>query len=367
MYKISYPLKDATIYENRPEQNTGIDQILELRKFAKGESYETSNNKFAGWNENYNSRILIKFDLSSLIEDETYVASGSRHYLTLKTTETVALPLEYSINAYPLSEDWVNGNGNFNDSPQITNGVSWKYKSNAEIEDEWQTGTIEFATVSGGGSWNDSYEATQSFKFNKTSDIRMDVTDIVNAWIDTTIPNHGFIIKRPQSDETDFKEYGIIKFFSKETHTIYIPTLQSYWNTDPIYTGSFLQNDEIKDDFIVYAENLRDKYTQNESIRLRLVARDSYPTKSYVRNQTEINKRRLPENTTFSVIDYVTRIPIIEFDEIGTRVLTDNEGHYIDLNFNNFLPVRYYSILLKIRKNGRTYVYENHMNFRIER
>ncbi len=366
MYRITYPLKDTTLYENRPDQNTGIDQILEIRKFTKGEFFDSPENKFAAWDANYNSRILIKFDLSNLLNETDFNVMGSKHYLTLKTTEASALPLEYTLYAHPVSEDWTNGNGNFNDSPQIQNGASWKFKTNAQTADEWSLGTIEFTSVTGGGSWNNAYEATQSFSFDRTPDIRMDVTEIVNAWISGDIPNHGFILKHSTDSETNFEEYGELKFFSKETHTIYIPTLQSYWDTGTEYTGSFINNPAITDSFIVYAKNLKSKYSPSEKIRLRIAARDKYPEKSYVRNVTDINRRKLPDNTFFSIIDYVTKTPIIEFDTVGTRIKTDDAGHYIDLDFSNFLPVRYYKMLIKTVIDSREYIIENDINFRIE-
>ena len=48
--------KDATIYERSGSMNTGIDEILELAKVVS--SSDTTNI--------YNSRALIKFDLSNI-------------------------------------------------------------------------------------------------------------------------------------------------------------------------------------------------------------------------------------------------------------------------------------------------------------
>ena len=40
MYRIYYAEKDTTLYERFPEQNTGIDEILELTKNASGSKIE---------------------------------------------------------------------------------------------------------------------------------------------------------------------------------------------------------------------------------------------------------------------------------------------------------------------------------------
>ena len=36
MYRIFYAERDTTLYEKYPEQNTGIDQIIEISKTASG-------------------------------------------------------------------------------------------------------------------------------------------------------------------------------------------------------------------------------------------------------------------------------------------------------------------------------------------
>ena len=81
IYRI-YGQKDTTIYEpsTRKQQNTGVDEILEVTKFYD----ELTEEDFEG-----NSRILIKFDISSISES---VASGDisgsiKYYLNLTSTE----------------------------------------------------------------------------------------------------------------------------------------------------------------------------------------------------------------------------------------------------------------------------------------
>ena len=65
--------------------------------------------------------------------------------------------------------------------------------------------------------------ASQSFEY-ETDDMRMDVTPIVNKWLDETYPNEGFIIKRSGSigntdentDEGSQDRLGDFKFFSRQ-------------------------------------------------------------------------------------------------------------------------------------------------------
>ena len=56
MYRAYYAKKDTTLYERYPEQNTGIDQILELTKIASGSRL---NGLIQA--KTYNSRFILDF------------------------------------------------------------------------------------------------------------------------------------------------------------------------------------------------------------------------------------------------------------------------------------------------------------------
>jgi hypothetical protein len=85
----------------------------------------------------------------------------------------------------------------------------------------------------GGGTWYTGSYCSQSFAY-KTADVQMDVTSIVNQWLSASIPNNGFILF--SSDELNATGSGFtLKFFSRDTNTIYSPYLDVAWN-DAVYT-----------------------------------------------------------------------------------------------------------------------------------
>ena len=98
MYKLIYPKKDTTIYEKHPERNSGVDQIIEITKFAPGESYTDVTDQYAAWDTPYNSRILMEFDLTDLkraITNGDVHTGSAKYYLNLKSheaTSPTALP-----------------------------------------------------------------------------------------------------------------------------------------------------------------------------------------------------------------------------------------------------------------------------------
>lgn len=371
MYKILYPRKDSSVYERYPDRNTGIDQILEIKKYAVGEPYDDQSDPIASWGTTYNSRIFIQFDLTDLqtVYDNSNNTGSAKYYLVLNSSEADSLQTEYTLYAYPLAQSWKNGNGYYNDDPEVTNGVSWVYRSGELVGDTWSTGsgTIESVSVSGGGSWNSNYEATQSFSF-QSPDVRMDVTNIVDAWLSGTIPNYGFVIKLSQEAESNFEIYGSMKFFSRETHTIYLPKLEAFFPENQTYTGSFTSKVVATDPYVIWVKNLKSKYTRGEVAKFRLGVRDQYITKSYSNTSSGITERKLPTNTLFSIVDHVTNLPMIPFDSVGTKVNMDNNGHFILVNTESLLPVRFYKILFKIfDSDGNETIIDNNISFRVER
>jgi hypothetical protein len=121
-----YPIKDATIYERKPDTNTGLDQIIELEKITA----KTIDSDSVYWNNNYNSRILLQLDINeikNLIQNGT-VKKTNKYYLNLFSAHAENLSLSYSIYAYAVSQSWNPGKGYFIATPPIKEGVSWTYR-----------------------------------------------------------------------------------------------------------------------------------------------------------------------------------------------------------------------------------------------
>lgn len=370
MYKLLYPKKDAAIHELHEERNSGVDQIIDITKFAIGEQYDDIIDPLASWGTTYNSRIVMQFDLTDLqkdISNGTIDTGSAKYYLKMYSAEATALQTEYTLYAYPLAQSWVNGNGNYNDEPEIQNGVSWKYRLNNKTG-TWDSGSgsVEYQTIQGGGSWNASYPASQSFSF-ESPDVRMDVTNIVKAWLSGSISNNGLIIKHSSESESNDQIYGSLKFFSRETHTIYVPTLQVLWNSNSGYSGSFSTKTELTESYTIYCKNLKAKYPTNTKFKLRFGVRDTYVVKSYSSVLESAPERRLPDTSYYSIIDVGTGIDVVPFDTIGTKLDMDDKGYFILLDTTNLMPIRFYKIIFKvIDDNDVETLIDNNFAFRIE-
>lgn len=199
----------------------------------------------------YTDRSLLKFDLTSI---SSSLASGAisapKFFLNLKVCNEYSLPISYTIYALPISQSWDMGDGYESDEGSYE-GVNWWYRDN-DLETEWFTGSVttpkeavdfinnpSLATASfkyGGGTWWTGSVASQSFAYD-SSDIKMDVTDIVMQWISASIPNEGLILVT--SDELISTGSGFaLSFYSRDTNTIYSPYLDAMWSDATFTTGS---------------------------------------------------------------------------------------------------------------------------------
>jgi hypothetical protein len=365
MYRIYYAERDTTLYERYPDQNTGIDQILELTKTASG-------SKLLGivQGKTYNTRFLIDFgtqitDLATDISKgniptlSNATSTSASAFLNIRAADASDILHSYDIKAYPISESWTNGNGNYSDNPIQKYGASWNYRDSEDLATSWNTGSAHSANTSagtsisaGGGTWitGSGFEASQSFS-NESPDIRINVTDIVNQWVNGTITNNGFIIKFPYNDEISTEVLGSLKFFGRETHTIYVPRLEITWN-DQSRDGNLTSIST--DTYVPYIKNIKSEYKRSEIARFRVGVRPEFPNKSYATESFYLTSDRLPESSQYQIFDSITDEIIIKGTDVITDSTTlishDNDGSYFDLRMDSFMPERFYRIELTISR-----------------
>ena len=380
MYQLYYIDRDATLYERKPAQNTGIDPILELTKIA-------ADTKFEGilQSDTYNTRILLDFAsqitaLSQSIVNNEIPNLGSNSksssvYLSLIAADAAELPLSFELKAFPISQSWVMGNGYKIDNPVTTKGVSWYYRDAEDPGTRWNTGSAASSgdasatELLGGGTWmtGSGYEASQSFVNPRSLDIRMNITNIASKWLNGSIPNNGLVLKRTTTDERSTDVFGSIKYYGNETHTIFIPRLEIAWD-DTVTSGTGSFNMITTDTYVPYFKNIRPSYRAADKAVFRIGVRPEFPVKSYSTGSTYLTEYRLPTSSYYSVTDAYTNQIIIPYDRNATKISCDSNGSFFRLNMNTFMPDRYYRILLKIERDGDTdiQIHDNGYYFKIE-
>lgn len=351
-----FPTHDATLYEKYSKRNTGIDQILELDKTLPNVPDLDGNY----WDSTYNSHILMKFDIPYVkrLIDRNVISKKAKFYLNLKAIEASELPIEYTLYAHPVSKNWVNGQGSFSVVPEITTGVSWDYADGYFFGQgaKWITGSLttgttgSYTTREGGGTWFTSSVCSHSFDYVSIPDMRMDVTSIVHQWLSGSIPNYGLLIKHSDELEKSSTYVGSLKFFGRDSHTIYLPKLEASWN-DAVLTGTG-SLEEVGDNFIIHISNIKRQYRSESKEIFRIVTRDVNPPMTYATSSRFLQIKRLPTSSYYAIQDYTNTDYIVPFNTEATQISVDSKGSYFRLDMNTFLPDRYYKIVIKTIQRG---------------
>jgi hypothetical protein len=352
MYYFVTSSKDATLYLQQPSQNTGRDEILEVSKTYYGNLKDVAHT-------------LIKFDTDTL---SSKISSGevtmSEATLLLRECESDEVPLDYTIYANIVSGSWEMGIGTrFDDI--TSDGVSWKQRNNNVewLDDDYATGVT--GSLNGyGGTWFTGSESTQSFSYEST-DISMDVSASLNEWISGTYSNEGFILRHSSVFENDTNDYGQLKFFSKETNTIYQPKIRIGWDDSYFTTGSLTELSE--DDIKVTFKRLKSTYKVNSKPKVLVFGRELYPLKTYTNEFAYNDVKFLPSTTYYQVKDAITDEVIIPFSNYS-KVSCDSNGNFIRLNLENWETNREYYIEIKVDRDGVVeYFSDKDLTFLVEK
>jgi len=350
-----FPNDDTTLYEASSSLNTGLDAILEITKLGDPSG---SAGSLVSSGSIFNTRALIKFNITSI---SASVADGTitspKFYLKLYATEVKDLNISYNLKAFPVSQSWNPGQGRLFNNPKSDVGASWKYRDSKLIGTQWTTASFaavstgSFISEPGGGTWYTSSVASQAFS-SQTADVRMDVTDIVMSWISSSVPNEGFIVKRPMSEENNSTAYGSLKFFSRDTNTIYLPKLQVAWDDSSFATGSLSALTD--EDIILYMKNNVNSYPSGSRSKFRVVGRERYPAKTFATQSSALTIKYLPTSSYYCVKDASTEETIIPFDPDYTKLSCDGTGNYFKLWMDGLQPERYYKFVFRVDTEGNT-------------
>lgn len=353
MHYFTFAEKDTTLYEVSKSMNSGLDEILEIRKDVSdtGDVINVS-------------RILIKFDITEVSESIQNGRLGGaipKFFLNLYDARPTSLATSQSLYAYPVSQSWTMGDGRSYDIPNVEEGCSWRYRVGKTDGTLWGHDTM---VSSSGGAWTSGSGFEGELNFNhKSSDFRMDVTDIVFKWMSGSISNHGFMVKRSGSvgnndintDEGSSERLGNFAFFSSDTHTKYPPTLETVWYDSKWETGSLspLTSTNLED-MVIYMKGLRPEYKENAKARFRVVGRERFPETTYSTTPSNLTVKYLPSGSSFySIKDAATHDVIVPFST-SSLLSCDSSGNYFNLDLEGYQPERYYSLAFRIQSGSNT-------------
>jgi hypothetical protein len=386
MHYFEFGKRDATIYSGGTTSsiNTGLDEILEINKTVN------DNGTIANV-----SRVLIDFDYSTISQSivDGIIPSTANYYLNLYDATSEEVEAEQNVFAYMVSGSaWKQGTGKLDHNPVTKDGVSYQYRDE-ENSTPWVTGSV----LTDGGAWFTSsidgqYEVSSSYQitFDK-KDLRIDVSDLVKNHIysSSAYPNRGFILKRESiaptdytfafnsgsdttKDESSSDRLGNLKYFSRETHTIYPPKLEVVWDDSSFSTGSLsaLSADDLSR-LKVYFKGLRTEYKEGSKVKFQVVGRELYPTTAFSSSAAELSVKFLPSASAFyEVKDADTEEVIIPFGT-GSKISCDSNGNFFRLWMNGLQAERNYRFCIKVVSGSGSdeeiNYYDDNYEFRVVR
>ena len=344
VYKL-FPIKDSTIYSGYPVMNTGLDELLEVN--SEFPITLTPSPRVA--------RSLIQFDQTEIDKVFDTKILNSNWSSSLQTFISVAegVTQTSTIYCYPLTGSWVNGTGQYLDSPQTMNGVSWDFtQDNPNII---------------------SVEKSQSFSQRSTKDLNINITDQISLWYSSSkdldsgyvsVKNEGLILK--WSDNLEFTAnrsvQPIMKFYSVDTNTIYPPTLNLKW-VDVSYNTTLTEISTT--DLFIGLDSNPGVFRADSINRFRLNVRPEFPVRTFQTASIYTTNFALPQDSYYAIKDLDTNEFVIDFDTDFTKISCDNNSNYFDIYMNGLQPERYYKVLIKTTISSSVIVKDEDYYFKV--
>ena len=337
------PEKDAFVNSAKPYNNSGRDEIVEIGKYT---------DPFGVVQE---SRIAVSFDtdeISTLITKygiNNYSASVLYYFATGNE-----VPSNFQIKCSPISGSWINGTGKFDDLPNLYDGISWTSYNNS-TSSVWTTPGVDTYNVS----------SSVDFKYNQELDIRVDVTSFISSSLSNNLYKDGYLLQLNTSSisETGLSTY--LKYYSRETNTVYTPGLELKWDDSVYNTGSLSVLED--QDITINISNNKPFLKDSGVHRVRLHNRPTYPPRTFSTSSLYVQNYVLPENSYWGIKDEYSEEMFIDFDEKYTKISCDSKGSFLSLHLDSFQPERYYRLLVKTTLDGSDLVIDTNNIIKVVR
>ena len=376
VYKL-FSEQDAFIRSQYPAQNTGRDEVLEISNINGINQLSSAQGDLPAVN-----RALIQFDNSDLnnIITNTVATSSYQVSLRLYLANAGNLPLDYTIQAYPVSQSWDMGTGRVADDPKTDNGCSWTFAGESGSNRWTTTGfsnyvTASFGSTVGGSTWytgsTETFEGDlldpesgQVFDYTSNKDINMFVTDTVRLWLTGSggIVNNGFVVKL--DDTVEFgTNFVSTNFFSMDTHTIYPPALEIKWDDSMVdnyfITGSGTGSIVTSSAFISKFTNLQSTFEDSMIYNFEVKTRDTFPARSFQTQSVYLNTKLLPTSSYWAIKDAKTGEMVVDFDSNFTKLSMNSGSNYFKVYMDGLEPERYYQLMVQTIVGDETIVVDS--------
>ena len=370
IYKI-FPTKDSTLYSLYPSMNTGLDAVLEISNILNT-SLEPDV-----------ARYLVEYDTNEIkdIIDNKILGKEFDVFFRNYISTAQGINADVELEIFATAQSWNNGTGQYSDTPETNDGVSWKFRnfiSGSTWDMSGNVGAYGFTgsfnslySPQGGGSFFTSSalipQVTESFGLRSNKDLELNVKEFAKLWYSGSIPNYGFLTKLSSSAEfyPSSSMQPILKYYSVDTNTIYPPQLEFRWRDYSLYspsTASIVNTKQIK----LSLDDNQGEFQPSSINRFHVNVSPLYPTRSYqITSSLFTGINYLPTSSYYAIKDLATNEFVINFDTQYTQISSDSRGNYFDVYMSGLEPERYYKILIKTEIDGSTLILDDDYYFKV--
>lgn len=338
------------------EANMGASDIIEV--FSIYGQASTSSVERA--------RSILEFDMSQISADRIsgkLPTSGSVNFvLRLSNAEhSFTTPSGFTLSVHAINGAWTEGDGLDMETYRDTGASNWLSKS---------AGTLW--TSPGGDILEGEYFKDKVFD-SGLEDLEVDISNIVEDWLDSTISNNGLLVKLSGSaeDGTLERSYYTKKFFARGSQYFFKrPIIEARWDSSSLGSGSLPDPYVRADEYVYKITNLKSSYKTYENITFKVhtrkkdwqpniytVASNTAPTDLV--DEAYYRIRRVADNHV--VIDYSTGSA-----PAYSKLSYNATGSYFDFDMSNLEPNYLYEISF-LRKNENNYIEQKEkFKFRVD-
>lgn len=343
------------------EANMGASDIIEV--FSIYGQASTSSAEQA--------RILIEFPVSQIISDRSaskIPASGSVSFV-LKLTNaehSFTTPSDFTLSVDRLTVPWTEGTGLDMEGYTDTGVSNWTYNVSGS---QW-----------GGADSSVSVLSRKDVAFELgTENLELDISDIVEDWIDGTADNYGLRINLSGSAENVIggvdpiaeKSYYTKKFFARQSQYFFKrPVIEARWDNSSLGSGSLPDPYVRADEYIYKITNFKSSYKTYENITFKVNTRK----KDWQPNIYTVATNKAPidlvDETYYKIRRVADNHVVVNYSTGSTpsysKLSYNATGSYFDFDMSILEPNYLYEISF-LRKNENNYIEQKEkFKFRVD-
>lgn len=311
------------------------------------------------------SRILLKFstdEISTLRQSGTLPDAGSVKFKLklFNATHSETLPKDFTLTTHVVTTDWSEGSGLDMESYSDLGSSNWVSAS-----------TVAAWTTPGGDFMEQDYRKEFSLTTG-VEDVDVDITDIVEDWLNNTNSNHGLMVKLTGSFEDGSlkRSYYTKRFFARGSQYFFKrPIIEAQWDSSE---QADLPDGYVQQDNYVYAiNNLKTEYKNYETAKISVYTRlknwqPNIYTKASQKSPVDIVDDSYYKVTRIS--DGLVVIPYSYDDSTPyTKMSYNSSGSYFDLDMSIFEPGYMYELCFTRKKEGKIIEQEERFRFRVSK